>query len=359
MRIHHFYPRTRNVGDHFVQRGIEQMFRELVPDASFELFNVNSRGEDSDGYGLTRATIERANREADLVIVGGSNLYEGSLRWRWGVHLEPGALERLRVPLFLLGIGTGSDFLARTHRPSARARREIKLLNERAAFSGVRDTLTLEWLRGLGVSKAELMGDPATFIFNRPARGASEGGHVLIATPPMRFWSARRRFLQVRLRGRAMFHAQVSLARSLMERGQKVVVACNDPTDLSLAHSLFGERFAGRVVYPQTPEEYFQLVSESRAVVTGRLHTAVAAFSLGVPLVLFDGDQRAHGFVYTYGLEDWAVRPSRDFAARLYEAAERTLGDDARTLWEPLVRRRDLMRERCKGLLKAALARVG
>src|SRR5829696_7453190 len=100
MRIHHFYPITQNIGDHFVQRGIERMIQTLVPDAAFTSFNVNSRGADKSGYGLTRATIERANREADLIVVGGSNLYEGSYRWRWGVHLEVGALKNLRTPLF-------------------------------------------------------------------------------------------------------------------------------------------------------------------------------------------------------------------------------------------------------------------
>jgi hypothetical protein len=358
MRIHHFYPKTRNVGDHFVQRGIERMIREIVPTATFRLFNVNSRGDDATGYGLTRETIERANREADLVLVGGSNLYEGSLRWPWGVHMEADALGGLRVPLFLLGMGTGSDFLSRTHRPSRRARSEIRLLNERADFSGVRDTLTLEWLRNLGVSKAELTGDPATFIFNLPARGAGEGRHVLITMPPVRFWSGGSRFWRVRLRGRALFRAEVALAHSLVKRGFEVVVACNDPTDLSLTHGLLGEQFGGRIVCPQSPEEYFQLLSDSRAVVTGRLHTAVVSFSLGIPFALIDADQRSHGFVETYQLGEWALKPARDFDARLSVCAERLLRDDAHTHWEPLVRRRDLMHERASGLLRAALARI-
>lgn len=358
MRVHHFYPKTRNVGDHFVQRGIERMIRELVPGATFELFNVNSRGADATGYGLTRETIERANREADLIVVGGSNLYEGSLRWPWGVHMEASALEALRVPLFLLGIGTGSDFLSRTHRPSRRALAEIRLLNKRADFSGVRDTLTLRWLRELGVSKAELTGDPATFIFNRPARGASDGRHVLIVTPPLRFWSGGSRFWRVRRRGRALFHALAALARTLAERGLEVVVACNDPADLNLTQTLFGERFAKSVVCPQSPEEYFRLLSNSRAVFTGRLHTAVVSFSLGVPFALIDADQRSHGFVETYKLEAFALKPSRDFDALLAELAERLLNDEARDEWEGLVRKRDRMRERALSLLGDALARI-
>jgi len=359
MRIHHFYPKTRNVGDHFVQRGVERMIRALVPRAAFDLFNVNSRGEDETGYGLTRATVERANREADLVIVGGSNLYEGSFRWRWGVHMEAGALEDLRVPLFLVGVGTGSDFMSRQHTPSARAKSEIRLLNDRAAFSGARDVLTRDWLHRLGVSKAELMGDPATFIFNRPARPAGGGGQVLITVPPVRFWAGKSRFWKVRLRGRAMFRAAVALARSLRERGHEVLVTCNDPADLSLARRLFGEWFAGRIVCPQSPEEYFRLLSASRAVVTGRLHTAVVSFSLGVPFVLIDADQRTHGFVETYQLGDWSVTPSRgDFEARLRERADRLLGDDAPEPWELLVRKRDFMYERGMGLLRGALARI-
>jgi polysaccharide pyruvyl transferase WcaK-like protein len=360
MRIHHFYPKTRNIGDHFVQRGIERMMREIVPRAAFDLFNVNSRGEDKIGYGLTRETIARANREADLIIVGGSNLYEGSYRWPWGVHLEADALDDLRVPLFLVGMGTGSGFLSRPHKPSARAHREIKLLNDRAAFSGARDALTLDWLHRLGVSQAELMGDPATFIFNHAARSPRVGGYVLITTPPLRFWAGRNRFWQVRRRGRAMFRATVSLARALLARGDEVVVACNDPADLNLARQLFGEWFAGRIVCPRSPEEYFQLLSGSRAVVTGRLHTAVVSFSLGVPFLLLDADQRSRGFIQTYRLGDCAVRPaSGDFAARLTERTDRLLSGDDSMSWELLIRERDSMYERGMSLLRDALARVG
>lgn len=359
MRIHHFYPKTRNIGDHFVQRGIERMIREIVPQAAFDLFNVNSRGEDETGYGLTRETVARANREADLVIVGGSNLYEGSYRWHWGVHMEAEALDDLRVPLFLIGMGTGSGFLSRPHQPSARARREIRLLNDRAAFSGTRDVLTRDWLHQLGISKAELMGDPATFIFNHAARSGDGGGHVLITTPPLRFWAGRNRFWQVRLRGRAMFRTTVSLARMLIAKGLEVVVACNDPADVELARQLFGEWFTGQIVCPQSPEEYFRLLSGSRAVVTGRLHTAVVSFSLGVPFLLIDADQRTRGFIETYQLDDWSVRPSRtDFATSLARRTDRLLSDDALMSWELLVRKRDLMYERGMSLLRDALNRL-
>jgi polysaccharide pyruvyl transferase WcaK-like protein len=359
MRIHHFYPRTNNIGDHFVQRGIERMVRELVPTATFELFNVNSRGKDEVEYGLTHSAVDRANREADLVIVGGSNLYEGNYRWRWGVHLEADALEKLSVPLFLLGIGSGSNFASPLHRPSTRAKREIQLLNSYARFSGARDIITFDWLQQLGVSQAKLFGDPATFIFNHPLRN-NDDGHILVTMPPRRFWSSKRQFWNVRVRGRAMFRALVALSRLLLEKGHQVVIACNDPIDVPIAESLFEGWLPGVVLCPKTPEVYFQLISMSRAVVSGRLHTAAVALSLGVPFVLIDADQRTHGFVKTYQLEHWALKPSLSgIEARLKEAAEKMLDGEASESWKCLIEKRDQMYSRAMDLLGTALDPLG
>ena len=86
------------------------MIRTIIPKAKFELFDVNSRGQQKSDYGLTESAVERANKSADLVIIGGSNLYEGAFRWPWGVHVDVQAVKKLSVPLFLMGIGTGSGF---------------------------------------------------------------------------------------------------------------------------------------------------------------------------------------------------------------------------------------------------------
>ena len=357
MHIHHFFPRTNNIGDHFVQRGIERMVGAIRPDASFELFDINRRGENKRDYGLTRYAVERANREADLIIVGGSNLYEGSYRWHWGVHLEVNALEKLEVPLLLLGLGTGSNFASPLHRPSNRARTEIKLLNDHARLSGVRDVITLEWLQQLGITQARLMGDPATFIFNQQLQ-TNPQGHILITMPPRRFWSSKRQFWKVRLRGRPMFQAVMSLGETLLKDGHKIVVACNDPIDLETTKDLFSD-LAPRVVCPTTPEEYFQLLSESRAVISGRLHTAVAAFSLGIPFLLLDVDQRTHGFIRTYQLEPWSVDPLKQgLEARLRETAARLLSDDISSSWSFFIKRRDQMFAQAMTLLGDSLSDV-
>lgn len=333
------------------------MIREIVPDVTFDLYNVNSRGGEPN-YGLTQSTIERANLEADAIVVGGSNLYEGSLRWDWGVHLELDALKQLRVPLLLVGLGTGSHFLSAPHKPSNRAKKEIRLLNQMASFSGVRDLLTRDWLYSLGVQNAELMGDPATFIFNRAAR-VLDDGPITITMPPRRFWLTTRKVWSVLQRGRAMFRAVLSLARTLEMDGRDVVLVCNDPADRPLVQRLLGDELADKLICPQNPEDYFQILSRSRAVVTGRLHTAVVSFSLGIPFVLIDADQRSRGFIDTYQLDDWSANVSnRNFEAHLFERADRLLNDDIVKAWEVLVTRRDLMHARAIALLRDAFERI-
>lgn len=338
------------------------MVRMIVPDATFELFNINSRGADKIEYGLTEFAVERANREANLIVVGGSNLYEGSYRWRWGVHLEVDAVKQLRVPLLLLGIGSGSNFASPLHSPSTRATNEIKLLNDYATLSGSRDVITFDWLQGLGISKTKLTGDPATFIFNQPLRPNyySDGdSHILIAMPPRRFWTSKRQFWNVQRRGRPMFRALVTLAKTLLKEGRKVVVACNDPIDLPIAQSLFADWLPGGVVCPATPEEYFQLLSNSKAVVSGRLHTAVVAFSLGIPFLLIDADQRTHGFVKTYQLESLSVVPSlTGIEASLQEQTNRLLAGVDSESWKRAIEKRDQMHSQAMGLLREALSAV-
>jgi polysaccharide pyruvyl transferase WcaK-like protein len=355
MRIHHFYPRTDNIGDHFVQRGIEAMIRRIRPDATFKLFDVNSRGQKKAGYGLTQSAVHRANHEADLVIVGGSNLYEGAFGWPWGVHLDIDALRTLRVPLFLLGIGTGSNFDSTLHEPSTRAKAEIRLLNDYAALSGARDTPTLAWLQRLGVTKAKLMGDPASFIFNHPVRSTSHNGPVLITIPPRRIWSSKRQFWKVRSKGRPIFHALVDLTRRLLEKGEQVVVACNDPLDLPVAQRLFGSWLPSPLACPRTTEEYFALVSRSRAVISGRLHTAVVALSLGIPFLLIDVDWRTRGFLETYELERWSVRPARfGVAGHLNELTKILLTEGGSRTWQGHIEKRDQICDIAIHLLKSA-----
>jgi polysaccharide pyruvyl transferase WcaK-like protein len=144
--------------------------------------------------------------------------------------------------------------------------------------------------------------------------------------------------------------------RQLLEQGLKVIVVCNDPSDMPVAQKFFAGCLPDRVLCPQTPEEYFQLLSRSRAVISGRLHTAVVAFSLGIPFLLIDVDGRTSGFVNTYQLERWAVSASdARIAERLSDQTSRLLRADECESWQSLIERRNQMERVAMNLLQEAL----
>ncbi|MDR7415125.1 MAG: polysaccharide pyruvyl transferase family protein [Armatimonadota bacterium] len=358
MRIHHFYPQSQNVGDHFVALGVQRLFREIAPAATFASFPVNGRGDGAGEFGITLHAVERANREADLVVVGGSNLYEPYPgQDRWGVHLDPHALPRLRVPLLLVGIGTGSDPGARKPTPpTRRVAEEIRLLNRHACFSGARDVVTLHWLQGLGVGNARLLGDPATFLFSSPARAPKPVRRIAVVLPPRRlYWQRWGRIRFWDMRGPNLWRAMMALPSHLAALGLEGVVLCNDSRDASLARHLRAPCGAFPIEAPPTPDAYLGILRAMDAVVTARLHTAVVAFSLGIPFVLVDFDQRTHGFVRTYGLHGWVIPYVwMGMAKRLRRQVRRLLAQEVD--WRPLVAKRDEMRNRALAMLREAVA---
>lgn len=359
--IHHFYPRTKNIGDHFVREGIEVLFREIAPSVVFKSFDVNGKGKTprhrSGAYGLVSGTIERANREADVVIVGGSNLYEGHATW--GVHCDLRALPKLEKPLLLVGIGTGSAFGASSPtRPSPEVLAEIKAVNAKATFSGVRDTVTLRWLADFGIS-THLMGDPAAYTFDEDFTPASRSGPILIVPPNTRTVrpgprrSIRKLF---RFRDKSVFTALRETVTHLQRSGEDVVVVLNDPDDIDYVETLFGVDRT-QIARPVDVGSYVQLMRSASFLCSGRLHSCVLALALGVPFALLDMDQRTRGFIDTYGVGASAIPAFSDgVAQRMLQAVEGLRPGGAMSDWQDIAAKRRQMKRRAVTLLREALA---
>ncbi len=133
------------------------------------------------------------------------------------------------------------------------------------------------------------------------------------------------------------------------------MVACNDPLDLPRTKWLFDGILAD-VVCPQTPEDYFELLSTSRAVVSGRLHTAAVALSLAVPFVLLNVDQRTEGFIKTYQLESCGLEPSVDqIETALREQTAKLMRGESSSALEKSIEMRNEICTRTMNLLKDAL----
>src|SRR6185369_2841090 len=106
--VHHYFPLgSSNVGDALVAHAIRTALRRQLGALEFVSFPVNDRCKNSDQpFGLLGENLDRTNAEADLVVVGGSNLLEPrkplrpdrpKAKWHWGVCTDTDSLQRLQV----------------------------------------------------------------------------------------------------------------------------------------------------------------------------------------------------------------------------------------------------------------------
>jgi polysaccharide pyruvyl transferase WcaK-like protein len=136
-----------------------------------------------------------------------------------------------------------------------------------------------------------------------------------------------------------MFAALADVAANLNTSGKKVVALCNDPRELSLAQRLFAPHENGVYNVDQLPK-YFDILAQSQAVISGRLHSAAIALSLAKPFLLLNLDQRTAGFVETYQLHH-AVISLRATTKTLNQQASDLLTDKHASAWQNSIKRRD------------------
>jgi hypothetical protein len=308
--VHHYYPLgSSNVGDALVAHAIRNALRRHFGALQFVHFPVNDRCKNADQpFGLIDANLKRTNAEADLVVVGGSNLLEprkplhdGDPRanWHWGVATDVDALQRLRPPLLLLGMGTGSDWGRSIRSYSPRAAGEVRLLHETAFASAVRDQPTVNELTRIGVH-TECTGCPVTFLTDRPIAAQSPTAPLLVSLPPARIlktWS-----------GQWFMRQTMRYLSWLVRQGVSVVATLHERADLEYAPHWVPQgipRF-----YTERVDELIGRYGDSCGVIGFRLHAALLAIGLGKPIVPVSIDWRGRAFVQTFNLQHMALEPS-------------------------------------------------
>jgi len=342
MVVHHYVPFTSNVGDLFVRDGIHQRLREVFPDVRIVELPANDPHRKSGvAVGLEGANLERTNAEADLVVVGGSNMYQGP-DWRFNTNVD--AIEQLRPPLAFIGLGVGS-IRGRKARPlSERSRQEIQASHHKAIGVAVRDVDTVAFLADLGV-KATLTGCPATFIGHERLK-RSTPQRVLVSAPPERFlpkWG-HKGFLS----GKIMESTFKQVLQTLTESGISFDVVAQDAQDMRYLPP-FLEPFGKKPLYfGMETKAYLDEFRAADLVVCYRLHMAIASLGMGVPFLLVNFDQRTAAFRNTFEAQAATFDAFGFFDQRRLARTVRTLGaPDAALLsaWEGAVRRRDELRE--------------
>ena len=332
--VHHYFPLgSENSGDGLVAHAIQEAFARHCGRASFVHFAANDCNKRFGGdVGLLGPNLDRNNRHADLVIVGGSNMLQPQKArgqnsrkksHDWGLFTDVQSLERLRKPLLLVGMGTGSSFGKPIRRYSPAAVREIRALHHKARLSAVRDQITADRLAEIGV-ESQCIGCPVTFLTDRQIE--PQAGHlpVLVSFPPSR--------IVERFGGTSFMRASMQYVQWLKRSGVQFVVTLHDQRDWAVAKRWLP---AGvEVFYTDRTDELIGRFEKSHLVIGFRLHAALLGVGLGKPVIPVGVDWRGLAFIDTFKLEEHSIRPFRlgQFAklrtltARLLDGDRQMLG---------------------------------
>lgn len=345
LTVHHYFPLgSENTGDALVARAIRSALAARLGACRFVDMPVNNRLRSADRpIGLRGPNLERTNAEADVVVIGGSNLLEPRRDGRWGVDVDLASIERLRPPLLLVGMGTGSDFGRAIPRYRPRTAETIRALFDRAAAAAVRDLPTARRLAAIGV-RVPCVGCPVMFLTPRPVRPVGADAPLLVSFPPVRILKRRS--------GRRFMRGAMRFIRRQRDAGVPVVVTLHDSRDVEPARTLVPdgvERF-----FTDDLDELVRRFETGGVVVGFRLHACLLALGLGRPAVPVGVDGRGIGLIETFDLADVSMRASDHRRFRRLEAiVSRLRADDAPAL-AVLERAKSLHAPRFEAFMDAA-----
>lgn len=296
MVIHHYVPFTLNVGDLFVRDGIHLCLREQFSGVRMVELPANDPQRRSKvPVGLTGANLERTNAEADLVVVGGSNLYEGP-EWRFVTDLE--SIRALRPPMAFIGLGVGSVRGRKVRPLSNKSVAEIRASHERAIGVAVRDLNTVAWLASLGI-KCQMTACPATFVGHQPMR-FSPVRRVVVSAPPARFlpkWGHRGY-----VRSTLMVATFRRVLQILETRGLEFEVIAHDERDVDYLEPMLSKFGRKPLYFGNETQTYYEHFRAADLAICYRLHMAISCLGWGVPFYLINFDLRTEAFRDTYGI---------------------------------------------------------
>ena len=250
-----------------------------------------------DGFRLNPRDADRINERYDVYVVPFANAF----RRRFERNLErwTDLVERLRIPVVVLGVGAQSNIqLDREHLvPMERqTRRFVSAVLDRSPSIGVRGEFTADWLRGLGFRDVEVIGCPSMFW-------AGERFHVEKRLPALDADSRiaitispyRREMGPILMHHHARYPnltylPQESATLELLLMGRPT--GASDPSTgipVDLTHPMIRE---GKVRMFVHPWPWISFLRETDFSFGTRIHGSIASLLAGTPAVLLAHDSR-------------------------------------------------------------------
>jgi len=275
-------------GDNSGDALIVDSIRRLLAPNSFEVVPLLQP--------LSEAQLEQVNG-CDMGIICGTNLYQHV----FACALTAQVLRRIKIPLLPLGIG-GSAPIGQLPRMDSAGTKAVRLIHDHCAVGSVRDPLSLDFVRSLGIRNVALTGCPVLFHALKEPEFRPPAEQRL-------YVSVRARLLQVEEHWGAK---QRQTLETLCARFQPMLIL-QSPYDLDMARELASRFKLDYVHDPHYGHEVMVTAARQASRVAGfRLHFGMVALSYGKPAVFIATDTRTSEFCRMTGLPYHDIHTYRD-----------------------------------------------
>ena len=312
-----------NLGDEIILECMLSELRGHFPEATFVVVSDDPadtkrrHGVESiprGGGRMQRLKRLRALTDADLFILGGGELLKqfGSsdvsiLTWLGPLELA----HEMGVPTMTYAVGV-SDRL------SSRAEAVMKGILSKTDAVLVRDPLSFDVLRRIGVPNARLTADPALLFpeLHQEARGRPAPGELRVSVF-VNEWFVTRSVVPDPVSWQRFKNRMAECVDGLIERYGATVrfvpmqVTDSGEDDRTVAREIAGlTRNRGLIEVREervSANELLGLISGSNLVISMRLHSLILATALGVPALAIEYQSKVKRFSDSIGTSDWVI----------------------------------------------------
>jgi polysaccharide pyruvyl transferase WcaK-like protein len=316
--IMYYYVDTSNRGDWVIKKSITEAIQERI-DIPFAFMSAKNDE-------LTEQRIlKQLNTNCSALMIAGSGLYTNySKSSGWYFPCKTELFEKIKVPIILIGIGNNQNLKGSILNSELKeeTKKSIKLINDLAVISTVRDKRTYNLLKNLGINKHQLMLDPANFLKVRLVPKKRKVAIQIAQHAPVlgRFDGTT----ELRTYNVNTF---AKIATNLIEQDYEVVFIAHDALEHSLIEDL--QKINPKIQGLNTDDLDLMLktYAECRFVIAMKMHSCIMSFASGTPFINVYYDCKSTEYLKMLNAEELGVNVFTDYYKDLNEKVNLMLNE--------------------------------
>lgn len=282
--IMYFRVDTSNRGDWAIQKSITEAIKKRM-DIPFALMSLKN-----DELTENRI-IKQLNTDCSALMIAGSGVYSNyNTSSGFYFRCKPELFKKIKVPIFLIGLGNNQNLKGNvlSGKLKEETKHSIKLINDIAKISTVRDQNTYKLLSDLGITKHELQLDPGNFLDVNPQEKKKQIAIQIAQHAPI-----LGRFDGNNILRTYNVETYAKISTYLIDKGYDIIFIAHDALEHSLIIDL--QKIEPRIKGLNTDDLNLMLktYSESLFSISMKMHSAIMAFASGTPAIQVYYDKKS------------------------------------------------------------------